>query len=80
MKLDLLEAKLTCRKQRTLPWPLPPAWKTGSREGNQKKKGLVPILDIASDAALLVAFILEYLIYTNKLVMLKNQEQAKELP
>jgi hypothetical protein len=42
---DLPKAKLACRKQRTLPFILPPAWKTGGREGNQKKKGFVPIPD-----------------------------------
>ena len=34
---------LKCRKQRTLPWPLPPAWKTGGKEGNQIRKGWLPI-------------------------------------
>jgi DNA polymerase len=37
--------KITIWNHVTLPYPLPPAWKTGGREGNQRKKGFVPIPD-----------------------------------
>jgi hypothetical protein len=33
--------------KRTLPWPLLAAWKTGGKEGNQMKKGFIPIPDNA---------------------------------